>query len=139
MGTPRKTIMIVDDEPTNIRLFKAVLAPLGVTFITTDNGRDGIEMARKNRPDLLLLDVMMAGMDGFEVCRRLKDDPVTARIPVIMVTGYSEETTRKKGRAAGACSVISKPFENDDLRSEVRRALDQGLRNGDHEELSIPH
>ena len=83
-------ILVVDDIEANRRLLQAKLEAQYYTVIQAENGPQALEVARKELPDIILLDVMMPGMDGYEVCRRLKEDPATAFIPVVMVTALSD-------------------------------------------------
>src|SRR3954468_17527591 len=102
-------ILIVDDILPNIKLLEAKLTSEYYDVICADNGTKAIEMAQKESPDLILLDVMMPGLDGFKVCERLKSDPATGHIPVIMVTALSDAADRVRGLQAGADDFLSKP------------------------------
>ena len=102
-------ILIVDDEPTNIELMVGILEDNYELLVATD-GESAIDLATKNKPDLILLDVMMPGLDGYEVCDRLKQSRDTADIPVIFITGLGEDTAQIKGLAAGAVDYVSKPI-----------------------------
>jgi len=90
----KKTVMIVDDEPHVIESIKAELESNGYKVIISTNGKDAVELAKKVRPDLILLDILMPKLSGLEVCSRLRDDFLTSRIPIIILTvlsGYQEE------------------------------------------------
>ncbi len=113
-------ILIVDDIPANTRLLEAKLAAEYFQVASARDGAEALEVARHWQPDLILLDVMMPGMDGFECCRRLKDDPATLHIPVVMVTALGEATERVVGLDAGADDFLSKPVEYGTLMSRVR-------------------
>src|SRR5262245_63099769 len=102
MGEPGAKILIVDDEPRNVRLMEALLLPRGYTVIKASNGAEALQQVRQERPDLVLLDVMMPVMDGFEACRRLKDNAETRFIPVVLMTALDQEEDRVKGIEAGA-------------------------------------
>ena len=90
-------VLVVDDLPPNVKLLEAKLTAEYFDVITAQDGPSAIEAALTKSPDVILLDVMMPGMDGFEVCRRLKTDPATMHIPVVMVTALSETADRVRG------------------------------------------
>jgi putative two-component system response regulator len=104
----KKTILVVDDAPENIDLLSGVLKAEYRIKVAL-NGEKALKVAAKSIPDLILLDVLMPGMDGFEVCRRLKEEPTTAHIPVIFVTG--NESDNSKETQFGAVGTITKPVD----------------------------
>lgn len=116
-------ILLVDDDRKNIALMKAKLEKLGSTFATALNGREALEKVLSFGPDLILLDVMLPELDGFEVCRRLKADPETQHIPVIMVTSYDDREARLKGLDVGAEDFLARPVAGDELLARVRNFL----------------
>ncbi len=116
-------ILVVDDIEPNVRLLKAKLEAEYYDVITANNGMDAIESARQFVPDLILLDVMMPQMDGFEVCTRLKNDPRTRHIPVVMVTALDHQEDKVKGLEAGADDFLSKPIDDVALFARVRSLL----------------
>ena len=116
-------ILVVDDEPANVRLLEAKLQSEYFDVCTSEGGKEAIEMAHSEHPDLILLDVMMPGIDGFETCRRLKSDPVTRHIPVIMVTALDQREDRIKGLEAGADDFLTKPVDDLTLFARVRSLL----------------
>ena len=108
--TRKNRVLLVDDIPSNIKVLAMALKEDHKLQVTT-SGEDALKVARTSpQPDLILLDIMMPGMDGFEVCRRLKADPVTENIPVIFVTALNEETDEEKGLNLGAIDYITKPY-----------------------------
>ena len=122
--TNPKAVLVVDDVPANIHTIKAILeADYKIKGATS--GEKALQVAGKApQPDLILLDVMMPEMDGYEVCRRLKADPSTSSIPVLFVTAHADDEERAKGMALGAAAYVSKPVEPEELRAAVSRCLE---------------
>ncbi|PHS23994.1 MAG: PleD family two-component system response regulator [Robiginitomaculum sp.] len=116
-------ILVVDDVAPNVRLLKAKLEAEYYDVLTAENGPDAIEIARHSVPDLILLDVMMPQMDGYEVCTHLKNDPLTRHIPVVMVTALDEQEDRVRGLEVGADDFLSKPIDDVALFARVRSLL----------------
>lgn len=119
----RGRILVVDDHKTVVRLMEAVLKIKGYGVLHAEDGISGIEVARREQPDLIFLDIMMPGLDGFQVCRQLKIDPATAAIPIVFLTARGEETDVATGRAAGGDGFIKKPFKTMDVLSLVEQML----------------
>ncbi|MCC2657166.1 MAG: diguanylate cyclase response regulator [Panacagrimonas sp.] len=119
-GRPR--LLLVDDQPANIRLLHAVFAEDHDLFMAT-NGRDALRVCSEQRPDLVLLDLRMPGMNGLEVCRAMKADPALQEIPVIFVTGFSDPSAETEGLEAGAVDFIAKPVNPAVVRARVRTHL----------------
>jgi diguanylate cyclase (GGDEF)-like protein len=117
-SNPRPQLLIVDDQPLNIRLFHEIFHADHEVFFAT-SGEDALEFCRTNFPDLILLDVVMPGLNGYEVCRRLKQDERTREIPVIFVTAQSEATEEEDGLAAGAVDFIAKSASANVMRARV--------------------
>jgi len=113
-------ILVVDDIDANVRLLEAKLTAEYYHVLTAPDGPTALALAAEERPDIILLDVMMPGMDGFEVCRRLKDDPLTRHIPVVMVTALDGRNDRVTGLEAGADEFLTKPIDDLMLFSRVR-------------------
>jgi cyclic di-GMP phosphodiesterase len=113
-------VLVVDDIDGNARLVASVLEPHGYTVSSTSDGQSALAEIRRTRPDLILLDVMMPGLDGFETCRLLKEDPETRLIPVVLVTALREPHNRIHGFEAGADDFLSKPFNPHELRARVK-------------------
>jgi len=116
-------ILVVDDLVPNVRLLEAKLAREYFEVLTASSGVEALAIARRERPDIVLLDVMMPEMDGFEVCRQLKADPETAHIPVVMVTALNDAVDRVQGLEAGADDFLSKPINDVALLARVRSLL----------------
>ena len=113
-------VLVVDDVLPNVKLLEAKLTSEYFDVLTATNGPDALDLVREARPDIVLLDVMMPGMDGFEVCRRIKGDPASAHIPVIMVTALDQPTDRVTGLEAGADDFLTKPVNDIALFARVR-------------------
>ena len=116
-------ILVVDDIPVNVRLLEAKLSAEYYDVITATSGAEALEMIKSEPPDIVLLDVMMPEMDGFEVCRRIKAEPATALLPVIMVTALNEQSDRVTGLEAGADEFLTKPVRDMALFARVRSLL----------------
>jgi len=116
-------VLIVDDEETNRALIRDLLESQGYRTSEAGNGAEALRLAALQPPDLILLDLMMPGLDGFETCRRLKRAPHTAPIPILMVTALSERKERLLGIKAGANDFLTKPIDTQELSLRVRNAL----------------
>lgn len=116
-------VLVVEDSPGIQRLIEVCLRPLGVEMSTADDGPAGLEAARRIRPDLLVLDIGLPQMDGWEVLRNLRADDDTAALPVLVLTAHAEEESRRRATDGGADGFVTKPFQPDDFRTEVRRLL----------------
>jgi two-component system cell cycle response regulator len=113
-------ILVVDDVPANVKLLEAKLTNEYYDVITATNGFEAIAAAKQHKPDLILLDVMMPEMDGFTCCAKLKEDPETSHIPVVMVTALSEKADRLRGLEAGADDFLTKPINDIALFARVK-------------------
>ncbi|MFT5090084.1 MAG: DNA-binding NtrC family response regulator [Planctomycetota bacterium] len=113
-------ILLIDDQPANLDVLCRFLERAGYAISVANNGQRGIEVAQQSQPDLVLLDVVMAGMDGYEVCRRLKAEERTAHIPVIFITGRNQETDLLAGFTAGGVDYIAKPIQEQEVLARVQ-------------------
>lgn len=136
------TVLVVDDLEPNIKLLEAKLLSEYYTVLSTNNGKDALEILKKEKVDIVLLDVMMPGMDGFETCKRIKSDLETIHIPVVMVTALSDIEDRVKGLEAGADEFLTKPIDDTALfarvgsLSRMKKIIDElKLRNKTNAEL----
>lgn len=117
------TILLVDDEPTIRYLLRASLEGRGYRLIEADDGPSALQSAQSELPDLILLDIALPGLNGLEVCHRLKEDPATATTPVLLLTGYVDQTNREAAERAGAQGFIAKPFSPAALVARIEEAL----------------
>jgi len=111
----QSTVLVVDDKPNNLDVLIAHLYKLGLTISVALNGEEAIELAKEIVPEIILLDVVMPGIDGFETCRRLKTDPMTRDIPVIFMTALLDTVDKVEGFEAGGVDYITKPFQKEDV------------------------
>lgn len=118
-----KRILVVDDDPTALRLIGYSLQQEGYDVLTAANGLDGLAQARQLHPDLVILDIMMPDLDGFEVCRRLRADPATRRLPVLMLTAKGQVADKVAGFRAGADDYLVKPADPGELVARVAALL----------------
>jgi diguanylate cyclase (GGDEF)-like protein len=123
MNDRKARILCVDDEPSNLGLLEVILSPRGYEVIVAVNGPEALEKIRTERIDICLLDVMMPGMDGFEVCRRIKSDDLYRNIPVVMITSYADLENRIRGIESGAEDFISKPFDSAEVLARIKMLL----------------
>ena len=114
------TILIVDDNPTNLEVVYGVLDDNGYEILVEMDGESGIQQARTNLPDLILLDIMMPGIDGFETCRRLKSDRILQDIPIIFMTALTDTKDKVKGFKLGAVDYITKPFNKEEIMARIQ-------------------
>ncbi|ACG71879.1 response regulator receiver protein [Anaeromyxobacter sp. K] len=121
----RKKILLVDDSSTVLLMERMILAKSAYDVVTARDGQEGIEKARAERPDLILMDVVMPRMDGFEACRKLREHEETAAIPVIMVTTRGELASVETGYASGCTDYVTKPINGLELLAKVRSCLGQ--------------
>ncbi len=119
---PRPVILAVDDTPENLDVVKGILTA-DFNIRMSINGMVALKIAKKQLPDLILLDINMPGMDGFEVCRELKKDPATCDIPVVFLTAELDEASKQKGLELGAVDYVTKPIDPALLQNSVEKQL----------------
>jgi putative two-component system response regulator len=120
----KPVILAVDDTPENLDVVKGILAPENIVRVAI-NGMVALKIAQKQSPDLILLDINMPGMDGYEVCSKLKSDESTAHIPVIFLTAELDSASKQRGLDLGAVDYVTKPINPEVLKESVRNQLNQ--------------
>ena len=121
-GTPR--VLIVEDEPNIVLSLEILLRRAGYETASTGDGEEAMELIRRTRPDVVLLDIMLPKQNGYEVCRSVKSEPTLSSIPIIMLTAKGQEVEMLKGLELGASAYIAKPFGNAEVLEAVRAALE---------------
>jgi len=119
----RGRILIVDDEEKNLKLMATILQGCGYSFDTAKTGSEALTRTKEHTPDLIFLDIVMPEMDGFETCKRLKEDPTTQQIPVVMVTSLADRESRIKGLKIGACDFITKPIDITEVKVRAENLI----------------
>lgn len=122
--TANSTILIVDDNPANLDVLRHVLEPEGYRILAAMSGEESLNIVRRAQPDLILLDVMMQGLDGFTTCRRIKEIPSAARVPLLFVTAKTEIEAVTRGFEVGGVDYIAKPFNKEEVKARVRTHLE---------------
>ena len=117
------TVLIADDNPQNVELLQAYLEELGCRVVSAADGQETLKQVAAEKPDLILLDIMMPKMSGFEICRKLKASPATAEIPICMVTALTEVGAIERAVEAGTDDFLSKPINRWELVTRVRSLL----------------
>lgn len=125
-GSPQKTILIVDDQPFFVTMQQNLLKQKGFRVLSAANGADGLAQAKQHKPDLILLDIEMPGMDGFAVCQKLKQDGDLKQIPVVILTATQDPKLNERAFKAGAVITILKTVSGERLLNMLRIALDSG-------------
>lgn len=120
---PQQKILVVDDEVEIVSLLEEELKELGYRVLTAQDGLAGLEMARREQPDLVILDLMLPKMDGYRVCGLLKHDNRYAKIPIILFTARAQEEDVKLGEALGANAYVTKPFDPQTLFSKIHQLI----------------
>lgn len=109
------TILIVDDSKTAIAVLTKTLEPTGYSLLSAMNGEEGIEMAKQHKPDLILMDIIMPGLNGFQATRILRKEPITQDIPIVIISGNEQATEKFWGLRVGANGFLAKPVEREEL------------------------
>lgn len=122
-GTPGPAVLLVDDNEQNLELLAAYLEELGGTIRTAADGMDALKAVAAAKPDIMLVDIMMPRMSGYQLCKRIKGDPATRHIPVVMVTALNEVSDVEHATECGADGFLSKPVNKADLLGRVRELL----------------
>ncbi len=116
-------ILIVDDSPTELHVLTTMLEKHGFSVSSANNGEDGVEMAKADKPDLILMDVVMPGMNGFQAARQISSDPDTSNIPIVIVSTKDQETDKMWGLRQGAKGYVTKPAQEKELISMINSLL----------------
>jgi DNA-binding response OmpR family regulator len=116
-----RSVLVVEDDPVINELVGAYIRLAGFRYHAAHDGSDGLKQAREGLPALIVLDLMLPDVDGFEVCRQLKGEQSTQRIPVVMLTALDRAESRERGFRSGASAYLTKPFNPDRLMEEIRR------------------
>ena len=132
-----KKILVVDDERNIVRLIEVNLTQYGYEVVTAFDGVEALEKVERGKPDLIVLDVMMPRMDGFEVLRTLKANPATAEIPVVMLTAKAQDADVVRGWRSGVDMYLTKPFNPLDLLTHVKRILSPPVQEGEQKRIVI--
>ena len=125
-GAERPRVLLVDDDPVIVRLLEVNFRLGGFTVDGANRGEEALDKAHAIRPDAIVLDVMMPGLDGYEVCARLRDDPELESVPIVLLTARAQEDDVARGYALGVVEYVTKPFDPEALVASVRRALPRG-------------
>ena len=118
-----KRILVIEDQEDNRRILRYLLRSAQYEVIEAVTGEEGVDLAERERPDLILMDIQLPGLDGYEATRRIKADPALSAIPIIVVTSYALSGDPGKARAAGCDAYVSKPFSPRQLLAKIREYL----------------
>jgi DNA-binding response OmpR family regulator len=117
------TVLVIDDDDLVSRTLQRALKLYGYRVLIAHTGAEGLHMARRDRPDLIVLDIIMPGLDGYQVCRQIRSDPLLAEVPVLFLTAKGKDEDKVEGFRAGADDYLSKPFNMDELRLRIKAIL----------------
>jgi two-component system, cell cycle response regulator DivK len=121
-----KRILVVEDQEGNRRIVRDLLTSTGYELIEALDGETGVRMAKEHQPDLILMDIQLPGLDGYEATRRIKAEPTLRAIPIVVVTSYALSGDDAKAMAAGADAYVAKPFSPRQLLATIRKLLPEG-------------
>jgi two-component system cell cycle response regulator DivK len=119
----RKRILVVEDQEDNRRILRDMLTNAGYDIVEATNGRDALTSAAEHRPDLILMDIQLPVLDGYETTRRLKAEPTLCAIPIIVITSYALSGDEEKARAAGSDAYVTKPYSPRQVLAKIREYL----------------
>lgn len=120
-----KKVLVIEDDPATLRLIGYSLQHEGYQVLTASNGLEGMRKVQDEKPDLIVLDVMLPGIDGFEICHRLRSEPATAQLPILMLSAKAQEIDRDTGLKVGANDYLAKPADPLEIVKRVEKLLAQ--------------
>ena len=118
-----KTILCVDDSPTDLRMMQDAVSGIGHVIVTAKDGEEALESVRRQKPDLVLLDIILPNMNGYQVCRKLKTTPETKDVKIILISSKDQQTDKFWGKKQGADEYVTKPYQQGELLNLVRQQL----------------
>lgn len=118
-----RSILVIEDQPDNRRIVRDLLTSVGYAMVEATDGESGVRLVAEQRPDLILMDIQLPGIDGYEATRRIKADPALCQIPIIVVTSYALSGDDARAMAAGADDYVAKPFSPRHLLAMIRKHL----------------
>ena len=118
---PVNKILVVDDSPAHLQEMQSAVSSVNAVVLTASSGKEAVEKAKQEKPDIIFMDIVMDGLDGYGACRDLKKDPATSKIPVVFVTTKNNRADRLWAEKQGAVAMISKPYEPQDLLDQIKR------------------
>jgi CheY-like chemotaxis protein len=117
------TVLCIDDDPLVLHCYRSVLAPQGYRVLTATDGLQGLALATADRPDVILLDVLLRGLSGYDICRKCRRDPALREIPIILLTAWDHPSVGQTGRAAGAARTLQKPADPETIVAAIQQVL----------------
>lgn len=120
---PVNKILLVDDSPAHLNNLREAVADLGARIVTATSGNEAIEKAKSETPDLILMDIVMEGLDGYGACREITRDPATKDIPVIFVSSKNQRADKMWAEKQGAKGMVAKPYSKEDIENEIRKVV----------------
>ena len=121
----RPTVLCIDDDPLVLHFYRDFLEPRGYRTLTVTDGLQGLTVAHQDRPDVILLDVMLRGLSGYDICRKLRADPVLHAIPILLLTAWDNPSVAETGRVAGATRTLRKPADPETILTVLAQVLGQ--------------